>query len=168
MSCSEIDTSFSFSCEHEIEKISKKVKQHFIIQKVCQTNLRNNNCVGWLLNPVFPAVTLRDKKQLMKFLFFFCFIILFGWLGGSFKNPPDTSVGNVAMILKDTIDFINQVQPVLVKNCSPCHFIGGKMYSRMPFDKDSTIINHETGILKRFKGDENAVIQTFIGQSKIR
>ena len=104
----------------------------------------------------------------MKFLFFFCFIILFGWLGGSFKNPPDTSVGNVAMILKDTIDFINQVQPVLVKNCSPCHFIGGKMYSRMPFDKDSTIINHETGILKRFKGDENAVIQTFIGQSKIR
>lgn len=71
-------------------------------------------------------------------------------------------------VLQDTIDFVIQVQPILVKNCSPCHFTGGKMYARMPFDKDTTIINHEKGILKRIKGDENAVIKTFIEQNKIR
>ena len=70
------------------------------------------------------------------------------------------------IILKDTIDFANQVQPILVKNCSPCHFIGGKMYERMPFDKDTTIINHEKGILRRIKGDENLMLKTFIQQNK--
>ncbi|HET6723906.1 MAG TPA: hypothetical protein VFH07_14200 [Chitinophagaceae bacterium] len=104
----------------------------------------------------------------MKLLLFFCFIILFGWLAGSFKDPPATIARNSTIILKDTIDFIKQVQPVLVKNCSPCHFTGGKMYDRMPFDKDTTIVNHEKGILKRIKGDENAVIKTFIEQNKIR
>lgn len=104
----------------------------------------------------------------MKFLLFFCFIILFGWLGGSFKNPPAIIAENPEMILKDTVDFIGQVQPILVKNCSPCHFTGGKMYERMPFDKDTTIINHEKGILKRFKNDENIVIKTFIDQNKPR
>jgi hypothetical protein len=69
-------------------------------------------------------------------------------------------------VLKDTIDFIKQVQPILIKNCSPCHFTGGKMYDRMPFDKDTTIINHEAGILRRIKGDENSIIKTFIQQNK--
>jgi len=41
------------------------------------------------------------------------------------------------------------------------------MYERMPFDKDSTIINHETGILKRIKVEENLLIKTFIEQNKI-
>jgi len=116
------------------------------------------------LNAAFPIVTLRVKKQVMKFLLFLCFIILFAWLAGGFKSPPATIAENFPMILKDTIDFTRQVQPVLVKNCSPCHFTGGKMYQKMPFDKDTTIINHEAGILKRFKGDENTLIGSFIQQ----
>ena len=36
----------------------------------------------------------------------------------------------------------------------------------MPFDKDTTIINHEKGILKRIKGDEHVVLKTFIQQNK--
>ena len=68
------------------------------------------------------------------------------------------------IILKDTIDFTTQVQPILVKNCSPCHFTGGKMYEKMPFDKDTTIINHQAGILKRIKGEENTLIRSFVEQ----
>ena len=102
----------------------------------------------------------------MKFLLFFCFILLFGWLAGGFKNRPAAIIEKTATIIKDTIDFGNQVQPILVKNCSPCHFTGGKMYERMPFDKDTTIINHEKGILKRFKGDESVLLKTFIQQHK--
>jgi hypothetical protein len=36
----------------------------------------------------------------------------------------------------------------------------------MPFDKDTTIIKHEVGILKRIKGEENLLIKTFIHQNK--
>jgi len=102
----------------------------------------------------------------MKLLLFFCFVVLFGWLGSNIeKSSPNVSV-NTIIVLKDTIDFATQVQPILIKNCSPCHFTGGKMYERMPFDKDTTIINHEAGILRRIKGDENSVIKTFIQQNK--
>ncbi len=69
--------------------------------------------------------------------------------------------------MSDSINFTAQVQPILEKRCSPCHFTGGKMYERLPFDKDTTIINHETGILKRIKdSEENQVIKSFILQNK--
>lgn len=65
------------------------------------------------------------------------------------------------------IDFEKEVLPVLVKNCSPCHFTGGKMYERMPFDKDTTIINHGDKILKRIKNnEENTLLKTFLLQNK--
>jgi len=104
----------------------------------------------------------------MKLLLFFCFILGFGLFGGSLKKPTASipEKENSVLLLTDTIDFANQVQPILVKNCSPCHFTGGKMYEKMPFDKDTTIINHEKGILKRIKGEENVVLRTFIQQHK--
>ena len=88
--------------------------------------------------------------------------------GSSLKKPtiPIPEKEKLTLLLTDTIDFTSQVQPILVKNCSPCHFTGGKMYERMPFDKDTTIINHEKGILKRIKGDENIVLRTFIQQNR--
>lgn len=65
------------------------------------------------------------------------------------------------------IDFDKEVLPVLVKNCSPCHFTGGKMYERMPFDKDTTIINHGDKILKRIKNnEENTLLKSFLLQNK--
>ena len=102
----------------------------------------------------------------MKLLVLFGFIFIVGWLESSTKKPSGKS-SQKAITLHDTIHFTRQIQPILVKNCSPCHFTGGKMYERMPFDKDTTIINHETGILKRIKGEENLLIKTFIKQNKI-
>ena len=69
--------------------------------------------------------------------------------------------------LNDTISFSLQIQPILVNRCSPCHFTGGKMYERMPFDKGETIVNHEVGLLKRIKDEnEKALIQKFIAEQK--
>lgn len=99
----------------------------------------------WLLYSLFPLFLWQpctDKKTSV--------------VGDSKTNQP----------VKDSIHFASQVQPILVKNCSPCHFPGGKMYERMPFDQDTTIINHEKGILKRIKKEEeNAIIKTFILQN---
>ena len=82
------------------------------------------------------------------------------------EKPARPVPAKTVNVLKDTIDFATQIQPILIKNCSPCHFTGGKMYGRMPFDKDTTIINHERGILKRIKGDENVLLKAFIQQNK--
>ena len=100
----------------------------------------------------------------MKLLVLVGFIFLFGWSGSSTKKPSGMPVSQNTITLKDSIHFASQIQPILVKNCSPCHFTGGKMYERMPFDKDTTIINHEKGILKRIKGDENTLLRSFIQQ----
>ena len=102
----------------------------------------------------------------MKLFIFLSFLTLFGWLGSDIRKSVSEVTVKPVTVIKDSIDFVKQVQPILVKNCSPCHFTGGKMYERMPFDKDTTIINHEKGILKRFKDDENTLIRTFIQQNK--
>jgi hypothetical protein len=123
-----------------------------------------------VIGSVFLQRNFREiNKKWMKLLFTCCFILLFAWLTWSIKNPRAAyAVEKPLTGLKDTIHFSSQIQPILVKNCSPCHFTGGKMYERLPFDKDTTIINHEVGVLRRIKGEENLLIKTFIQQNKNR
>lgn len=102
----------------------------------------------------------------MKGILFLCFIALFVLLGAGIDKPSPIATAKPPIDLKDTIDFTRQIQPIMVKNCSPCHFTGGKMYERMPFDQDTTIINHQAGILRRIKGDENLLLKTFIQQNQ--
>ena len=97
----------------------------------------------------------------MKLLVLFGIIFLWGWLESSTKKVGENPAQKTITLI-DTIHFTSQIQPILVKNCSPCHFTGGKMYERMPFDKDTTIINHQAGILKRVKGEENTLMRSFI------
>ena len=75
-------------------------------------------------------------------------------------------VNNIVSLSSDTIDFKTQIQPILQKNCSPCHFPGGKMYEKMPFDKSETIISHEA-VAKRLEDkNEITLIKNFIQQNK--
>ena len=63
--------------------------------------------------------------------------------------------------------FETDVQPIFASQCNPCHFPGGKMYDKLPFDKAETIPGHEAGILKRIKDErEVAMIKEFISQQK--
>ncbi len=86
-------------------------------------------------------------------------------------NTFDKQAGELKVIANpriDTINFKKQLQPILQKNCPPCHFTGGKMYEKMPFDKGETIISHEAGISKRFKNEnELTILKQFIQQNKI-
>ena len=67
----------------------------------------------------------------------------------------------------DSIDFKTSIQPILQKNCSPCHFPGGKLYERLPFDKGETILNHEAVVLKRLKNEEDInLVKQFAKQSR--
>lgn len=79
---------------------------------------------------------------------------------------PSTTKESIPKNIKP-IDFDKEIKPIFVKNCSPCHFPGGKMYARLPFDKDTTIINHSAGIMKRIKNEEeNTLLKNFIAQNK--
>jgi hypothetical protein len=69
--------------------------------------------------------------------------------------------------MHDTIQFASQIQPILVNRCSPCHFPGGKMYERLPFDIPETILNLKERLLKRIKDEkENSLITAFIDENK--
>jgi hypothetical protein len=85
---------------------------------------------------------------------------------GSYTDEPPTVITDQP----DTIDFKEHIQPILVTRCSPCHFTGGKMYVKMPFDKAVTILNPEAknGILKRIKDDqEKEMIKRFMEKETI-
>ena len=67
----------------------------------------------------------------------------------------------------DSIDFKSMIQPIFEKHCNPCHFTGGKMYEKMPFDNPKTILSHEAGILRRIKEDaEVELIKKFLKSNK--
>lgn len=103
----------------------------------------------------------------MKWLLIVCLIVFAAWLTLSNKKTAALSHLKTKQAINDSISFTVQIQPILIKRCSPCHFTGGKMYARMPFDHDTTIINHSEGILRRIKtGDDNLILRSFIEQNK--
>jgi hypothetical protein len=70
---------------------------------------------------------------------------------------------------KEGIDFKTQIQPILQKRCSPCHFPGGKMYERLPFDTPTSVLLKKEIILARIKDDpDNKLIREFIEQNQAK
>ncbi|MEA2203803.1 MAG: hypothetical protein QOE77_579 [Blastocatellia bacterium] len=63
------------------------------------------------------------------------------------------------------VDFATQVKPILVSRCEGCHFPGGKMYQRLPFDRAETIKTLGEKLFTRLK-DENdrRLIRDFLAQ----
>ena len=63
------------------------------------------------------------------------------------------------------VDFARDLQPILASRCQPCHFPGGKMYDRLPFDSAATIRTLGTKLFTRIKTeDEQALIRRFLAQ----
>lgn len=82
-------------------------------------------------------------------------------------KKPETKREELRHITDRKIDFKTQIQPILQKRCSPCHFPGGKMYERLPFDTASSLLLKKEIILKRIKDDsENKLIRTFIEENQ--
>ena len=65
------------------------------------------------------------------------------------------------------VEFARDVQPILQKRCSPCHFPGGTMHAKLPFDRGATIDKLGTKLFTRIKrDDEQAVIRAFLARKK--
>ena len=62
-------------------------------------------------------------------------------------------------------DFDNEIKPILQARCQPCHFQGGKVYDKMPFDKPETITRLGTRLFTRIKDEkERTLIRQFLDQ----
>lgn len=64
------------------------------------------------------------------------------------------------------VRFETQVRPIL-ERCRPCHFEGGKMYTRLPFDKPETVLTLGEKLFTRIHADsDQAVIRAFLAQER--
>jgi hypothetical protein len=62
-------------------------------------------------------------------------------------------------------DFEKEIKPILQSRCMPCHFQGGKVYYKLPFDKPDTITKLGTKLFTRIKDEkEQRLIREFLAQ----
>jgi len=61
--------------------------------------------------------------------------------------------------------FASDIRPILESTCQPCHFQGGQMYEKLPFDKPETITKLGTKLFTRIKNeDQQRVIREFLSE----
>jgi hypothetical protein len=76
---------------------------------------------------------------------------------GEKPRPPDS----------ERVDFGKQVKPILEGRCQPCHFPGGTMYAKLPFDQPSTIVTLGERLFTRIKDKKSrAVIRKFLAEQE--
>ena len=51
-------------------------------------------------------------------------------------------------------NFETEIKPIFQARCQPCHFQGGKVYDKMPFDKAETITRLGTKLFTRIKDEK--------------
>jgi len=62
-------------------------------------------------------------------------------------------------------DFDSEIKPIFQARCQPCHFQGGKVYDKLPFDKAETITKLGTRLFTRIKDEkEQRLIREFLNQ----
>jgi hypothetical protein len=59
--------------------------------------------------------------------------------------------------------FESRVRPILERRCSPCHFSGGQMYDRLPFDHPEAVRSKPEALLRRLKvAEEHQVLEEWL------
>ena len=87
---------------------------------------------------------------------------------GSVAKPArkvETVAPGSASTEKARVDFETQLKPIFKSKCMPCHFSGGKMYDRLPFDKPETIRKLGAKLFTRIKEEnDRRLIEDFLTQ----
>ena len=65
----------------------------------------------------------------------------------------------------EPVSFEASVKPLLARTCTPCHVPGGRMYERLPFDRQETIRTLGKGTLTRLRDPvDQELMRTFLEQ----
>ena len=83
---------------------------------------------------------------------------------------PARKTENVAPVTTSTakarVDFETQLKPIFKSKCMPCHFSGGQMYDRLPFDKPETIRKLGKKLFTRINEEnDRRLIEDFLNQA---
>lgn len=61
--------------------------------------------------------------------------------------------------------FPTHVRPLLQTKCRPCHFEGGTMYAKLPFDRPATVRKLGEKLFTRLKEPEDQrILRTFLAE----
>jgi hypothetical protein len=88
---------------------------------------------------------------------------------GSLAKPArktESATVPASTTAKARVDFETQLKPIFQSKCMPCHFSGGKVYERLPFDKPETIRKLGTKLFTRIKEEsDRRLIEDFLAQA---
>ena len=62
-------------------------------------------------------------------------------------------------------NFDTDIKPIFQAKCQPCHFQGGQVYNKLPFDRPDTIKKLGTKLFTRIKDEKDRqLIREFLDQ----
>lgn len=83
----------------------------------------------------------------------------------AFSGSTETFASSPPATTATKPDFDKEIRPILQTRCMPCHFPGGQVYDKMPFDKPETITRLGTKLFTRIKDEkEQRLIREFLAQ----
>ncbi|MFN2511253.1 MAG: hypothetical protein ABR568_07385 [Pyrinomonadaceae bacterium] len=62
------------------------------------------------------------------------------------------------------VDFGTQIKPIFEAKCQPCHFNGGTMHQRLPFDRPETIKTLGTKLFRIKDENQRRLIRDFLSR----
>jgi hypothetical protein len=84
------------------------------------------------------------------------------------KTRAGTTSGSAVAAVElrhEKLDFHKEVKPIFERRCQPCHFNGGAMYKRLPFDSPATIKSLGTKLFTRIKDQrEQDLLRRFLAE----
>ena len=106
-----------------------------------------------------------------RLLLLFAFVAftagLFLLLKGSHPRTSAFTSSAISTAEDSAANFDKTIKPILQARCQPCHFQGGKMHDKLPFDKPETITRLGTKLFGRIKDEkEQHVIREFLEAAK--
>src|SRR5437867_12109888 len=88
-------------------------------------------------------------------------------LQGCQLSNSDAPVADMSTLIPPITkpNFNTEIKPIFQARCQPCHFQGGKVYEKLPFDKPETITRLGTKLFTRIKDEkEQRLIREFLEQ----
>ena len=62
------------------------------------------------------------------------------------------------------VTFSADIAPLLAAKCQPCHFKGGKVFDKLPFDQYKTVVKLAPRLHTRLKGEDEQLVARWIAQ----
>ena len=114
-----------------------------------------------------------DGQIVMRFRFIVLALVIAGasYVLLHLRAAPHTAANareeiSASAPASEKIDFNTQVRPILAR-CQPCHFSGGTMYDRLPFDRPETVIKLREKLFTRIRAEnERKIIREFLTQNE--